>query len=556
MDRRRFLSRVTALGGIAASAGCLRFADDGTETANDEQPESGGGDTGGDGDGSDGNDGSDGGSDRASLETLRSWAPDPARVGPQTHAPLTAVVPSALAPHEGDFDEAVYRLFTDVIERYDAVTQPFRRFDGLLDGPHYTVALGSFTPEEVVDPAEAGLESRGTRGPFQLYAGGDSEDGGVDQALAVDDGRLVLGTAAPDTDAETVVERVIDAGDGTGRYVDAAAGARRVTDAFSESAYAVVVPVGGPPKTNPDANVFESEAGYGLGLTVGDEAQRTVVRTFEGDAPVEATSDLDGSVTRERATVRATTSGPAGELTLIDLAPAVRDAPEIIDVEFPSVQRGDDAVEVYGTAMQFLYQPLTQESLEVAADNTLRVHMTSSDVVHGFAVDDLAVDRALVPGELETIELDFPDEQAEYTVRPNRYVGAGTDAMEATLRVTNPDQTDFGGWFDDVSNYDGVVDRRGEDEVTVMVAAEGNGGNFAFGPAAVRIDPGTTVVWEWTGEGGSHSVTAEDGAFESELTDEAGHTFEHTFEEAAVYRYLCRPHEALGMKGAVVVGEG
>ena len=112
---------------------------------------------------------------------------------------------------------------------------------------------------------------------------------------------------------------------------------------------------------------------------------------------------------------------------------------------------------------------------------------------------------------------------------------------------------EFDGWFDDVGNYDGVVDETGSSEVTVTVGAQGNGGGFAFSPAAVRIDAGTTVVWEWTGDGGSHNVVAEDGSFESEQTDEAGHTFEYEFGDSGTYKYACVPHKAMGMKGAVVV---
>jgi halocyanin-like protein len=116
-------------------------------------------------------------------------------------------------------------------------------------------------------------------------------------------------------------------------------------------------------------------------------------------------------------------------------------------------------------------------------------------------------------------------------------------------------EPDYGSWFDDVSNYDGTVDERGSSEVTVTVGAEGNNGNYGFGPAAVRVDPGTTVVWEWTGKGNGHNVVAEDGSFESELSTEAGHTFEQTFEEPGVYKYACVPHKMMGMKGAVVVGD-
>jgi halocyanin-like protein len=108
----------------------------------------------------------------------------------------------------------------------------------------------------------------------------------------------------------------------------------------------------------------------------------------------------------------------------------------------------------------------------------------------------------------------------------------------------------------DVGNYEGVVDATGQSEVSVTVGAAGNGGNYAFNPPAVQVDPGTTVVWEWTGEGQQHNVLAEEGGeFESELTGEAGFTFEHTFDSEGVVKYSCTPHRTLGMKGVVVVGD-
>jgi len=112
---------------------------------------------------------------------------------------------------------------------------------------------------------------------------------------------------------------------------------------------------------------------------------------------------------------------------------------------------------------------------------------------------------------------------------------------------------DFGGWLSDVPNYDSVQDARGQGEVSVSVGAPANN-NLSFAPAAVHVDNGATVVWEWTGEGGSHNVIDEGGSFESELTGEAGATFEHTFEEDGIYNYYCEPHRSAGMKGSIVVG--
>jgi len=111
---------------------------------------------------------------------------------------------------------------------------------------------------------------------------------------------------------------------------------------------------------------------------------------------------------------------------------------------------------------------------------------------------------------------------------------------------------DWGDWFSDVSNYESTQDLRGQDSVTVAVGA-GNG--FLFDPPAIWVDPGTTVTWEWTGEGGNHNVVAQDDTFESELQSEEGATFEYTFENAGQHRYVCVPHQGAGMKGGVAVGD-
>ncbi|TKX75228.1 halocyanin domain-containing protein [Halorubrum sp. GN11_10-6_MGM] len=112
------------------------------------------------------------------------------------------------------------------------------------------------------------------------------------------------------------------------------------------------------------------------------------------------------------------------------------------------------------------------------------------------------------------------------------------------------EEPDYGGWLEGANNYEQTVDATGQDEVTVSVGA---GDGLSFGPAAVAVSSGTTVVWEWTGEGGGHNVSAESGDFESETVTEGGHTFEYTFEETGVHEYACTPHSSVGMKGAVVV---
>ena len=134
-------------------------------------------------------------------------------------------------------------------------------------------------------------------------------------------------------------------------------------------------------------------------------------------------------------------------------------------------------------------------------------------------------------------------------------VGAGLLGAGATGTVAGQSGP-FGGWMSDVSNYEGVVDHTGSGEVTVDVGVEANNGAFGFGPPAIQVDTGTTVTWEWTGQGAQHNVVAEEGGdFESELAADAGTTFEQTFDSEGVVKYYCTPHQALGMKGVVVVGD-
>lgn len=59
---------------------------------------------------------------------------------------------------------------------------------------------------------------------------------------------------------------------------------------------------------------------------------------------------------------------------------------------------------------------------------------------------------------------------------------------------------DLSKWSANADSVGTVVDERGESEVVATVDAQGNSGTSTFAPAALRIGPGTTVVWEWVGE--------------------------------------------------------
>ena len=112
----------------------------------------------------------------------------------------------------------------------------------------------------------------------------------------------------------------------------------------------------------------------------------------------------------------------------------------------------------------------------------------------------------------------------------------------------------------DANEYGGeIVDNTGQDSVTVTVGAGDNG--LAFDPAAMRIDSGTTIVWEWSGEGGGHNIIPADdsditGFGQEETISEAGFTVEDTIEGDGVGLYFCSPHRSLGMHGGFIVGSG
>lgn len=141
--------------------------------------------------------------------------------------------------------------------------------------------------------------------------------------------------------------------------------------------------------------------------------------------------------------------------------------------------------------------------------------------------------------------------------------------MEADGETYAPDhgfELPYGDWFDNVPNYEGTVDMRDREsweEVIIEVGAGPDG--MEFDPPAVLVNPAQSITFVWTGEGGSHDTVEETGLWTSDLVDEAGYEFPLNWEtlatsetrltETGVHRYVCTPHENVGMKGAIVVGE-
>ncbi len=154
------------------------------------------------------------------------------------------------------------------------------------------------------------------------------------------------------------------------------------------------------------------------------------------------------------------------------------------------------------------------------------------------------------------------DTSDTYTRRGVLRAGAGAVAAGAVITVGtgNASAQAYDGYLDDTDTFGNeTADARGFDPVPLDVGVGSTG--LQFGPrAAVLIEPGQTVRWTWTGEGGAHNVVhdvdAADRVFDSgDPVAEEGTTYEHTFEEEGIYPYVCTPHRAQNMKGVIVVGE-
>ena len=73
--------------------------------------------------------------------------------------------------------------------------------------------------------------------------------------------------------------------------------------------------------------------------------------------------------------------------------------------------------------------------------------------------------------------------------------------------------------------------------------------DFSFAPADVEVPAGTEVVWS-NEDPTAHTVTADDGAFDSGTLDPAG-TFRAVLEREGTLRYRCLIHPS--MQGTITV---
>lgn len=96
-------------------------------------------------------------------------------------------------------------------------------------------------------------------------------------------------------------------------------------------------------------------------------------------------------------------------------------------------------------------------------------------------------------------------------------------------------------------------------EVTIKEVTDPNTGKAYFSPDKLTIQPGDTVTFE-NAQDEMHEVMfvnvpkAVDEMIMSPMHEKKGDKFSYTFTVPGTYQFHCHPHEALGMKGTLIVG--
>jgi plastocyanin len=100
----------------------------------------------------------------------------------------------------------------------------------------------------------------------------------------------------------------------------------------------------------------------------------------------------------------------------------------------------------------------------------------------------------------------------------------------------------------------GVVVHAATSNVNIQDVADPAIGGM-FSPKTITISVGDTVQWTWTGSS-QHSVTADDGSFDSTIRTPPTAPFMHQFNTAGTFVYYCQVHGGpggVGMSGTVIV---
>ncbi|MGE3800399.1 MAG: cytochrome C oxidase subunit II [Candidatus Kapaibacterium sp.] len=87
--------------------------------------------------------------------------------------------------------------------------------------------------------------------------------------------------------------------------------------------------------------------------------------------------------------------------------------------------------EVHSIARMWRFEPTV---IEIPAGATVDFFLTSADVVHGFQIEDRAVNMMAVPGQVTGTSITF-DNVGTYRIVCHEYCGANHHSMESVIHV-------------------------------------------------------------------------------------------------------------------------
>lgn len=119
---------------------------------------------------------------------------------------------------------------------------------------------------------------------------------------------------------------------------------------------------------------------------------------------------------------------PSGHHSMIDPTKVNETAP----FDQPGVKQvATNEYEAVMVSYAFGYQP---DKFEVPVGSTVHFTVTSSDVVHGFAIPGTNVNMMIIPGEVSQISHKFT-KPGTYLILCNEYCGGGHEFMQTTIEV-------------------------------------------------------------------------------------------------------------------------
>ena len=123
--------------------------------------------------------------------------------------------------------------------------------------------------------------------------------------------------------------------------------------------------------------------------------------------------------------------------------------------------------------------------------------------------------------------------KAQAWIRTRRFTGLLIATLVAAVAVTA-----CSGPFTGNCTPKGASTGTAATTVTVVSDSQTVG---AYAPKDISVPAGQAVTWSWQDQGNQHSVTANDGSFDSCLHN-AGYAYTVTFTKPGTYAYRCSIH--------------